>query len=85
MAETVPNGYVIIPDMTCSSNIANTAVEFQLVREDGTVGMSNRYFTIANGIQNNTVTVSATGLFNYLEATQHVVRIRCLVSQTCMS
>ncbi|XP_076470425.1 neural-cadherin-like [Babylonia areolata] len=75
--ETVSYGYVVIENMTCNSNIPNNnQVEFQLTREDGTSGQETEFFFLEPS--GTSVTVKATGKFDYTERSEHVIRIRCL-------
>nr|KAG5696612.1 hypothetical protein BaRGS_034073 [Batillaria attramentaria] len=76
--ETIGAGQVVIPDLSCNSSVSNTRVEFQLMRADGTPALQTEFFSIrANG---NSVSVLSTGNFDYEKATQHTVRIRCLLT-----
>ena len=79
--ESIPQGAPIIQGMTCQSNIADTRVEFQLIKEDGTAGSRSEFFSISSASNSNRVTVSSNGAFNYLQSKEHIVRIRCLVSE----
>ena len=80
--ESIPQGAPIIQDMTCQSNIADARVEFQLIKEDGTAGSRSEFFSISSAPNTNMVTVNSNGAFNYLQSKEHIVRIRCLVSET---
>nr|UTK45865.1 neural-cadherin [Crepidula fornicata] len=75
--ETVPARYFIL-NMTCVSNIENTRVEFQLIRGDGRPSSSTEFFLIEWARDSNTVTVLASGKFDYFKAKEHIIRIRCL-------
>ncbi|PVD20719.1 hypothetical protein C0Q70_18878 [Pomacea canaliculata] len=77
--ETAAQGFPIIQDITCNSNIDDPRVDFQLAdANSGTYDTSQFFYIRKSDSSPNKATVYSNGVFDFETKQSHIVRLRCL-------